>query len=80
MSGIDKLLKKMRNNPLDWRIEDVEKLASHFGFFVRKTSGSHVTFSHKKLQQILTIPARKPIKPIYIKNLLKIIEQLENEK
>lgn len=66
----------MRNNPHDWKIEDIEKVAHEFGFIRRTTSGSHVTFSHQKLINIITIPARRPIKPIYIKNFLKLIDEL----
>ncbi len=77
MSKIEKILEKMRNNPQDWRVEDVERIACHFGFAKRTTSGSHVTFSHQKLVHILTIPARRPIKPVYIKKLLKLIDEIE---
>ncbi len=77
MSKIEKIIEKMRNNPLDWRVEDIEKVASHYGFAKRTTSGSHATFSHKKLIHIITIPARRPIKPVYVKNFLKLIDELE---
>ncbi len=78
MSSIEKLLRQMRNNPRDWRMDDIERIANHYGLQCRKASGSHVTFTHSTLWEILTIPARKPIKPIYIKRLLKMIEELES--
>ncbi len=79
MGKIDKLITKMRNNPRDWKIEDIELIASYYGFKKRLTSGSHVTFQHPLLVEILTIPAHKPIKPIYIKKLLKLIDEVKNE-
>ncbi len=44
MGKIDKLIAKMRNNPRDWRIEDIECMAIYYGFKKRLASGSHVTF------------------------------------
>ncbi len=79
MGKLDKLIAKMRNNPLNWKINDVERVASYYGFSKRLASGSHVTFEHPLLVDILTIPAHKPIKPIYIKKLLKLIDEVKNE-
>lgn len=71
----------MRNNPRDdWRIANVETLANRYGFSVNrpKGGGSHVTLRHDSGAK-LTIPARRPIKPRYIKELVKVIDQLEDE-
>lgn len=76
MSKLEKLLNAMRSNPQDWKIEDIDRVVEHYGFKKRTTSGSHVTYSHDKLVQIITIPARKPIKPVYIKKLLKLIDEV----
>ena len=65
MGKIEKLLVKMRNNPQNWKIDDVDRIANHYGFEKRLASGSHITFKHPYLSTILTIRARKPIKPIY---------------
>ena len=72
-----KLAGQMRQNPRDWRIEDVETVAAHFGFRTRRPGGRHVTFSHPQLRHILTVPANRPVKPVYIRKLLALIEQLE---
>lgn len=78
MSVLDKTLLKMANNPLGWKIADIELIARQFGINIRKSGGSHVTFSHPSLQLILTVPAHKPVKPIYIKKFLKMLEDLES--
>lgn len=44
MSKVDKTLDKMRVNPRDWRIEDLESVAKHHGLTVRRPGGSHVIF------------------------------------
>ena len=79
MGKIEKLLAKMRNNPQNWKMEDVDRIAGYYGFEKRLASGSHVTFKHPSLTTILTVPARKPIKPVYIKKLLKLIDEATNE-
>lgn len=76
MSKFDKLLQRMRRNPRDFTIDEIAKVPEHFGFVKRTTSGSHVTFSHNALSEILTVPAHKPIKPIYVKKLLKLIDEV----
>ena len=78
MNRAEKILKDMRNNPRDWRISQVETLASHYGFSIRRpgSGGSHVILRHPSGGK-LSIPARRPIKPIYIKRLVQMIERLE---
>ena len=76
MSSRDKMLARMRENPRDWRIEDLEALAAHFGLIVRKPGGSHVVFFHSRLPEMLSVPARRPIKPIYVRRFLSMIDEL----
>jgi predicted RNA binding protein YcfA (HicA-like mRNA interferase family) len=76
MTKADKLLEKMRNNPRDWQISELEGVAARFGVEMRKTGGSHVTFSHPVWIDILTIPAHRPIKPIYVKKFVALIDML----
>lgn len=78
MSKFEKLLSRMRNNPRNWTIEDVRKVFIKYGFSEGKSSGgSHVSFSHPNLEEILTIPVHKPIKSIYVKQLIEKIDYLE---
>ena len=78
MSSRDKLLVRMRQNPRDWRIEDLETLARHFGMSVRKTGGSHAIFYHSDLPEMLSVPARRPIKPVYVKRFVAMIDELSS--
>jgi hypothetical protein len=64
MSKADKTIEKMRNNPRDWQIADLEIIAGRLGITVRKGKGSHVSFTHPNWIDILTIPAHRPVKPI----------------
>ena len=76
MPKLEKLLSKMQNNPQNWKIEDIERVANHYGFKKRTTSGSHATFSHPDLVQILTVPVHRPIKAVYVKKLMKLINEV----
>lgn len=71
----EKLLERMRANPRDWRIEDVETLCAAFG--VACTSprkGSHYRVKHESRRWILTVPAHRPIQPVYIIELVRFID------
>jgi hypothetical protein len=76
LSRGQKLFEAMGRNPkADWRIADVETVCRHFGVTCKAPSGggSHYTMSHPIVFEILTIPAKRPIKPIYIKQLVAYI-------
>lgn len=64
----------MRRNPLDWRIEAFETVARANGVNVRKPGGSHVIFEHPSVAEIISVPARRPIKPIYVKRFVRLID------
>jgi len=75
MGKADKILEKMKRNPLDWRIEDLKVVAKKYGFTFRQRGTSHVTFSNKEHR--LTVPSHKPIKPVYINKFVNMISSLE---
>ncbi len=77
MGNAVKIIKKMRTNPKDWRIEQLEVVARHYGITVRKTGGSHAVFDHPKWVELLCVPAKRPIKPIYVKRFIALIDLLE---
>lgn len=79
MSQASKLFAAMALNPKgDWRIGDVEAVCRHFGVHCKPPSGggSHFTLSHPLAFEILTIPARRPIKPVYIKQFVTYIRRV----
>jgi len=70
------LLEQMRRNPAgDWRIRDVEAVCREHGLLFRAGKGtSHCHAKHPSAREILTIPARRPIKPVYIRRLVRYID------
>ena len=67
----------MRKNPRDWTIKNIESVCNHYGLTCSApTRGSHYKISHPDLDQILTIPAKRPVKPVYVKSLIDIIDSI----
>ncbi|ALK89387.1 type II toxin-antitoxin system HicA family toxin [Limnohabitans sp. 63ED37-2] len=75
-----KLQQAMRRNPAnDWRMDDLLALAKRHGLSVRSTGGSHHVFVHSQLTDTLSVPARRPIKAIYIKHFLLLLDALQEQ-
>jgi hypothetical protein len=79
MTVAAKILGRMRNNPMGWRIEDLKIVAARFKIEYRQPGTSHVTFRHPSGAK-LTVPARKPIKPVYVKKFIEMLDEVAHEK
>jgi hypothetical protein len=80
----NKLLERMKNNPKsDWTIDDVERVCRLFeGYGVvlhPPTRGSHYTVSNPYSPKILTIPAHGHVKPVYIRALISILDDIRDQ-
>jgi predicted RNA binding protein YcfA (HicA-like mRNA interferase family) len=73
MSKADKLLSKMKSNPRDWTPEQLRMVARHTGLKVRQRGTSHAVFTNDRGAHV-TVPMHKPVKPVYVKQLLDLIE------
>ena len=76
MSKADKLLSRMRANPRDWRMESLESVAKRYGVEVRKTGGSHFVFMHPDSEIAVTVPFKRPIKPVYVMQVLALLDDI----
>lgn len=72
MSTAEKLLEKMRNNPRDWRIEQLKTVAKAYRIEWRQRGTSHLVFIRSD-GQTLPVPVNRPIKPIYIKKFVEFV-------
>lgn len=75
MSTYEKLLARMRNNPLDWRIDDLKSIANRLGIDWRNEGGSHHVFSYPGVDDDVCIPAHRPIKPVYVRLFLVLVDK-----
>ncbi len=64
----------MRANPRDWRIDDLKAIAERMSINYRQPGTSHVTFRFPNGSK-LTVPSHKPIKPVYIKQFLELLDE-----
>lgn len=80
MSKVEKTLKKMRSNPRgDYTIEHLKAIAERYGVVFRHNGTSHAVFRTPNGDQ-LTVPARKPIKAVYIPKFVELIDSVCAEK
>jgi len=70
------LLEQMRRNPrADWSIDDIGKLcAEHHIDLMPPSRGDHFKAASPLIQGHLTIPAKRPVKPVYIRQLVAMID------
>lgn len=76
MAPKQSLLEQMRSNPRgDWQIDDVKKLCRQNGLIVSQPGGgSHFVISSSYVMGHQTVPARRPIKPIYIRQVVGLCD------
>jgi hypothetical protein len=75
MTRTEKLLARMRTNPRDWDIDDLKVLALRFNVDWRQPGTSHVTFTAAG-QIPVTVPAHKPVKPVYVKKFIVLLDAM----
>jgi hypothetical protein len=78
---MSKRLDAMRRNPQgDWKIADVEALCREFDILCKPVSGggSHYKVGHPRMPNKLTFPFKRPIKPVYIRQLVQFVDTVRN--
>ncbi len=75
-SAAPKTLQKMRRNQAGWSIDTLQSVAVENGVGWRRpgNGGSHVIFSASGVREIVSVPAKRPIKSVYIKQFLALID------
>ena len=66
----------MRDNPRDWKIEDLKVIADRLGIEYRQRGTSHVTFTTPQ-GNTLPVPTARPILPVYIRQFVRLVDSLE---
>lgn len=73
MNTAAKLLEAMRQSPLDLSLADLQTVARHHSIGWRHKGGSHCVFLRAD-GRTLPVPARRPIKPVYIRMFLALVD------
>lgn len=81
MARGDKILSQMAANPKgDWRIEHIRTVCRTYGLtLLAPKRGDHYKVAHATQPDILTVPAHRPIKPVYIKQFVALVQNVVNE-
>lgn len=79
MTTADKTVDRMRNNPRDWKIDDLLTVAERHGIVVRNSGGSHHVFFAPGVTESLCVPAHRPIKPVYVKRFIAMIDSIKEK-
>jgi len=66
----------MRKNQTGWSIDELQAVANENGVGWRTPGhgGSHVIFSAPGVREIVSVPAKRPIKPVYVRQFLAPID------
>lgn len=73
MNSATKLLGAMCRNPLGWRIEQMQTIARRYNIDWRHDGTSHCVFIRAD-GATLPVPARRPIKPVYVKKFVALVK------
>lgn len=81
MSKRQKRFERIRRNHSDVSFEQLRQILEDYGFQHKNTSGSHYSFSYilKGKMHVFVVPFRRPLKMIYVKNAIKLIESIIQE-
>jgi len=65
---------------MGWRIEDPVSVAGGNGIEWRRPGrgGSHVIFSADDVRDIVSVPDKRPIKPIYVRHFIALIDAAQD--
>ena len=74
MASVDKIINKMKRQPNGISMEEAEKVLEHYKYKFQRQSGSHKNYRNEK-GEILTIPFKRPLKSVYVKEILKRIDE-----
>lgn len=64
-----------------WTIDDVKHVCRSFGVHpYAPARGSHYVLAHPSIEGLLTVPAARPIKPVYILLVADLLESVTEMK
>lgn len=78
---MSKRLEQMRANPKgDWTIADVEAVCRDYGVegSPSRSGSSHYKVKHPAVAEVLTVPFKRPIKPVYVRKLVMMVDKVRS--
>ena len=79
MSKRSKQLQAIRNNPKNVRFDTIRNILLSYDFTETTPRGGSSHYTYRKGIYRLTVPKETPVNQTYIKQTVKIIDELEDE-
>jgi predicted RNA binding protein YcfA (HicA-like mRNA interferase family) len=81
MSRRQKRLERIRRNPNNVSLDALQRVLEDYGFEHKGTTGSHHKYSYtiSGETKLLVVPFARPVKPVYVRQALKIIDRIIQE-
>lgn len=82
MSKRKNRLSRFRQSSKNVSLSDLMPILDEYGFVLERIEGSHHHFSYILYGQkkLMTIPLARPLNSVYVKQVIKIIDQIIAEK
>lgn len=74
-----KNLTKLQKNIKNCRFETIQNILLAFNFEESQPSGGSSHYKYSKDSNIVIVPRKNPIKEVYVKNIIKLLEDIINE-
>ncbi len=78
MSKREKLRERLKNNPNNATFSEIRKLLEQEGFVLDRITGSHHIFTKGEVTFVIPVHNKK-VKSIYVKRVIELIEQIEDQ-
>jgi predicted RNA binding protein YcfA (HicA-like mRNA interferase family) len=69
MADVDKIVKKMRNQPHGIRVEEAHRVLTAYEYTLHRQKGSHRQYVNSN-GDVITIPDKSPLKKFYVDSIL----------
>lgn len=76
MARRERRIERLRRSQTDVSPEQLRTALESVGFTLEGITGSHWRYGHPALQRKLVIPYRRPLKPAYVRDALKAIDEV----
>lgn len=79
MSRKDKLIDSLKNSPKNIKFETLQGILMGLGFRERQPKGGSSHYTYISGEYRITIPRHQPVNEVYVKQVVKIIDELSKE-
>ncbi len=81
MSKREKRRRRIAQNPINVRFEELQQVLADYGFVLKRSRGSHHSFTViiDGNKELLVVPYKKRVNPIYVNQALELINRIVAE-